>query len=71
MVFPLIPILAVAAILGGAGALYWYSNLSAHQKEAADRRANELAFDLFGKALNQLTRSQVDHVLGIVKSEFT
>lgn len=71
MVFPIIPILAIAAIVGGVGTLIWYSNLSAERKEAADRRANELAKSMFNKALNQLTSAQAKRVLALVKSEFS
>jgi len=43
MVFPVIPVVAAAAIVMGGVALVWYSNLSAEEKERADIRANELA----------------------------
>ena len=42
MPFPIIPLLAISALLGGTGALAWYSRLSQEEKDAADRRANEL-----------------------------
>jgi hypothetical protein len=52
--FPLIPILAVAAIIGGVAALSWYSTLSREEQ----RRANSLAIKWFGKQFQQLAENQ-------------
>ena len=52
--FPLIPILAIAAIVGGIATLNWYSTLSREEK----RRANTLAMNWFGKQFQQLAQSQ-------------
>ena len=52
MVFPLIPLFALVAILGGGGTLAWYSSLDEEERDLA----NELAFELFDKALEELSR---------------
>ena len=54
MIFPLIPILAVIAIIGGGGTLAWYSTLDDEERDFA----NELAFELFEKTVEELNRSQ-------------
>jgi hypothetical protein len=71
MVFPLIPVVAAAAMVLGTGALIWYSRLSAEQKEGADRRANELALEWFGTALDKLDKVKFIRVILAVKHEFT
>ena len=67
MPFPIIPLLAIAAILGGTGALTWYSRLSQEEKDEADRKANELAWKLFKKALNELDQKQAVQIHDRVK----
>lgn len=52
--FPLIPILAVAAIVGGIATLSWYSGLS----RAEQKRADGLAMKWFGKQFQQLAENQ-------------
>ena len=47
MPFPIIPLLAIAALLGGGGTLVWYSRLSQAKKDEADRKANEYVRTLF------------------------
>ncbi|MBI1287151.1 MAG: hypothetical protein GC178_06175 [Flavobacteriales bacterium] len=69
MPFPLIPILAVAAILGGVGTLLWYDKLTPAQKADANRRANRVAMNLFQKQLAQLTESQKKQVYNQVRKE--
>ena len=69
MPFPIIPLLAIAAILGGAGTLTWYSRLSPEEKDEADRKANEYAKTLFNKALDELTARQATQVHERVKRE--
>ena len=54
MIFPLIPILAVVAIIGGGGTLAWYSTLDDEERDFA----NELAFELFEKTVEELNRGQ-------------
>ena len=67
MPFPIIPLLAIAAILGGTGALTWYSRLSQEEKDEADRKANEMAQKLFKKGLNELTPIQAAQINDKVK----
>ena len=43
MVFPLIPLLALASVLGGSWTLIWYSNLPEEERAAADSQANAYA----------------------------
>jgi len=71
MVFPVIPVVAAAAIVMGGVALVWYSNLSAEEKERADIRANELANEWFGQALDKLSKFNFMRVLLAVKRETT
>ena len=54
MIFPLIPILAIIAIIGGGGTLAWYSTLDDEERDFA----NELAFELFEKTVEELNRGQ-------------
>ena len=71
MPFPIIPLLAIAAILGGTGTLAWYSRLSQAEKEKADRKANEHARQFFNKALDELTARQASQIHERVKGELT
>ena len=68
--FPLIPLLGLTGLLGGAGSLIWYSQLSKEDKARADRIAESYAGDLFDKARWQLTRSEEKHVRKLTKREF-
>jgi hypothetical protein len=52
--FPLIPILAILAIVGGVTALAWYSGLSREEQKKADT----LAMKWFGKQFQQLAEHQ-------------
>ena len=71
MPFPIIPLLAIAAILGGAGTLAWYSRLPQAKKDEADRKANEYARKLFNKALDELTTRQAAQISERVRKEFS
>ena len=71
MVFPFIPVAAAAAIVLGSVALVWYSHLTPHEKEAADLRANQLAQEWYGTALDQLSKFKFLRVILAVKQEFT
>jgi len=71
MVFPLIPILAAAAIILGVSALGWYSRLSPAERERADFRANELALEMFATALDKLDRVRFIQIILAVKREIT
>ncbi len=70
MVFPLIPVTATSAIVLGGVALTWYSRLKPDEKEAADRRANELAREWYGSALDKLNKFKFLRVILAVKQEF-
>ena len=69
MPFPIIPLLAIAALLGGGGTLAWYSRLSQAERDEADRKANEYARTLFHKALDELNARQATQVHERVKGE--
>jgi hypothetical protein len=71
VVFPIIPVIAATAIVMGSVALVWYSNLTAEEKERADIRANELAQERFGEALDKLSKFNFMRVLLAVKREIT
>jgi hypothetical protein len=71
MVFPVIPVAAAAAVILGGVALVWYSNLTAEEKEKADIRANEVAQEWFGQALDKLSKFNFIRVLLHVKREMT
>lgn len=64
---PLIPILCIAALIGGAGGLAWYESLSKDEQEKADKLAGELAWNLYQKSLKNLTRDQAEKVAGMVQ----
>ena len=68
--FPLIPLLALAAIFGGGVTLAWYSNLSPEDQESADRIACEYARDIYQKSLEDLTEAQADYVHALTKRHF-
>ena len=69
MVFPIIPILAIAAILAGSGVLAWYKRLTPEEREDADREANRIAGEMFGKALNELTSGEAKQVMKETKKQ--
>ena len=58
LVVPLIPILlwvGAAAVVGG---MVWYYNLSNQEKN----RANEIAVQIFGQVVEDLSRAQADRI---------
>ena len=65
--FPLIPILCIAALIGGAGGLAWYESLSKDEQEKADKLAGELAWNLYQKSLKNLSRDQAENVAAMVQ----
>ena len=71
MVFPIIPILAIAAILGGTGTLVWYKRLSPEDREKADMKANEYAKNMYNKALDELSKSEARQVNKQVKEDLS
>jgi hypothetical protein len=62
----IVPLLALATILGGVVTLAWYSRLGKEEKEKADRRAGEYARQLFGKHLDQLTAAEAKTVASLL-----
>ena len=64
---PLIPILCIAALIGGASGLAWYESLSKDEQEKADKLAGELAWNLYQKSLKNLTRDQAENVAAMVQ----
>ena len=71
MVFPIVPILAIAAVLGGGGTLVWYKRLSPGDRGKADIKANEYAQNLFHKALDELSKSEARQVHNKVKKQLS
>jgi len=69
--FPIIPLLALAAILGGGVTLVWYDELTKEQKEEADRIAANYARQHYGKTMKELTSEQGSHVAALTKRHFT
>lgn len=69
MAFPLVPILAVIAIAGGASTAIWYYRLSEEDREKADERAIELAKELFNKTIEELTKKEAKQIRDQVKDE--
>jgi hypothetical protein len=51
---PIIPILAIAAIIGGISVLSWYGGLTKKEQ----KRADTLAMKWFGKQFQQLAKNQ-------------
>ncbi|HYV37939.1 MAG TPA: hypothetical protein VE988_19800 [Gemmataceae bacterium] len=68
--FPLIPLLAILAMVGGGATLAWYSELSKEEKEEADRIACGYAADLYQKGLKELTKAEAAHVSRLTASHF-
>ena len=54
MIFPILPLFALLAILGGGATLGWYYRLTDEEKDLV----NELALELFEKTVQQLNKSQ-------------
>ena len=68
--FPIIPVLAIIALVGSGGTLIWYDKLNKEQKETANRIAMNYAWQLYGKAVNELTKDQASHVARLTKQHF-
>ncbi len=58
MPFPIIPILALAGIIGGVSTLAWYASQSREDQEKADR----LALQWFGRRFKQLSEYQQQQI---------
>jgi hypothetical protein len=68
--FPLIPLLAIFAIIGGGTTLAWYHQLSKDEQEEADRIACGYAREVYHKALDDLTKAEAQHVARLTASHF-
>jgi hypothetical protein len=68
--FPIIRLLAIIAVVGGSGTLIWYQKLSKEEQQAADRIAMNYARQLYGKAVNELTKDQASYVASLTKQHF-
>lgn len=64
---PLIPLLFTGAGIASLLGLIWYDNLSTEQKRIANGHAARLAQEMYQQQIDQLTRSQLNHVLQEVK----
>ena len=67
MVFPLIPIVCLSGVIGGIFAYSWYESLPAAKRREADEYAASVAKRLYSKAVDELTRQQLNHVMNHVK----
>lgn len=68
--FPLIPLLALFAIGGGAATLVWYDCLSKEDQEEADRIACGYAKQIYDKGMKELTSAELDHVARLTSRHF-
>ncbi len=59
----IIPLGALGIIGIGLYTLQWYFRLDPESRKKADRRANELAWDLFCKSLDRLEPNQVKKIV--------
>ncbi len=67
---PMIPLLALIAIVGGGAALLWYDQLSKEEQQRADRIACGYARDVYGKAMKELTEAEASHVTMLTERHF-
>jgi hypothetical protein len=67
---PLIPLLFI--LMGGTGlaGLWWYYTLPEADRLAADKVAENIANDLYGMAVDQLSREQARVVHARVRQHF-
>lgn len=68
---PLIPLACIAAIASGGVCLGWYYTQSESERVAADRYANQLAWQLYRTSLDRLTESQARYIASLVRDQFT
>ena len=67
MAFPIIPFLFGGGIFAGLLGLAWYDSLPPEKRREADRKAAELAYSTYERALDQLTQSELKFVYDNVK----
>lgn len=63
---PLLPLVFGTAFVGGAVGLGWYWSLSEEKRLEVDRLTNNFAWDLYRKAVANLTQAEADRVAGLV-----
>jgi hypothetical protein len=68
--FPIVPVLAWAAMALGLGTLVWYELLSDDDKRKADAIAGQYAWEIYQKSLDQLTRYELSHVQRLTRAHF-
>jgi len=68
--FPLIPLFAVFAIVGGGVTLVWYEQLSEAERQEADRIAADYARGVFDKSVKELTKAEAAHVASLTERHF-
>lgn len=68
--FPIIPFLAIAAIIGGIATLSWYSKLSPEEKREANKKMNQLAIKLYARNYDLLNQEQKKVVSNQIRKEF-
>ena len=68
--FPLIPLFALMAILGGGATLVWYDQLSKEEQQEADRIACNYAKEIFGKSMKELTKAEAAHVASLTQGHY-
>ncbi|MCE9566241.1 MAG: hypothetical protein K8U57_29820 [Planctomycetes bacterium] len=68
--FPIIPVLALVALFGGGATLYWYDALSRDEKARANRMVGDMAWQLFGKTVEELTEAEARHINNRIKQHF-
>ena len=66
----LIPLLSLVGLVGGAGVLCWYSQLSPEDKAKADAIAEGYASDLFDKARSQLSAPEASQIDALTRRHF-
>lgn len=69
MAIPMVPVIAVGSIVGGAIALPWYYSLSAEDRKAIDQKVTEVALCLIKTIPTMLSMTEFQVVLGIAKAE--
>jgi len=68
--FPVIPILALLALIGGAGTLAWYETLSDDEKDQANDLTAHYAERLYHKTVAQLTHDEAQMVHRLTRAHF-
>jgi hypothetical protein len=65
-----IPTLSAVAVTLGLGGLWWYYSLSSEEQGRADQLANEYAWRVYRKNLDELTWQQISDIHDRVRRQF-